>query len=104
MKKYTIETTVGIFVVLGIICIAYMTLKLGHVSILADDTYSLFARFSTVSGLRVGGAVDMFGIEIGRVEKLSMDQKSEQALVEIEVPQRGSRFTRTRSPRSRPRG
>ena len=33
MKKYAMETTVGIFVVIGLIAVAYMTVKLGHVSI-----------------------------------------------------------------------
>ena len=32
MKKYSIETVVGIFVVIGLICVAYMTVKLGKVS------------------------------------------------------------------------
>ena len=33
MKKYSIETVVGIFVVIGLICVAYMTVKLGKVSL-----------------------------------------------------------------------
>jgi phospholipid/cholesterol/gamma-HCH transport system substrate-binding protein len=66
MKKYTVETTVGIFLVIGLLCIGYMTLKLGHVSLFGDNDYSLFARFTTVSGLRVGSPVNMLGIEVGR--------------------------------------
>jgi phospholipid/cholesterol/gamma-HCH transport system substrate-binding protein len=30
MKKYSKETVVGIFVVIGLLCIAYMTVKLGN--------------------------------------------------------------------------
>ena len=44
MKKYKLETVVGIFLVLGLVCIGYMTVKLGHVSLLGDDSYPLFAR------------------------------------------------------------
>ena len=54
MKKYSIETIVGIFVVIGLLCVAYMTVKLGKVSLFGDDYYSLYARFGSVSGLRVG--------------------------------------------------
>jgi phospholipid/cholesterol/gamma-HCH transport system substrate-binding protein len=85
MKKYTLETTVGIFVVIGLFAVAYMTLKLGHVSFLVENTYPLYAKFTTVSGLKTGNLVDMFGIEIGRVEKLTMDEKDYMALVEMRI-------------------
>ena len=85
MKKYAMETTVGIFVVLGLLCIGYMTVKLGHVSLLGDDAYSLFARFTAVSGLRAGSPVDMLGIEVGRVGRLTMDQKDQKVVVEMRI-------------------
>ena len=85
MKKYAMETTVGIFLVFGLLLIGYMTVKLGHVSLLSDNAYSLFARFTTVSGLRAGSPVDMLGIEVGRVERLTMDQKDQKAVVEIRI-------------------
>ncbi len=85
MKKYTMETTVGIFLVFGLLCIGYMTVKLGHVSFLGDNTYSLFARFTTVSGLRAGSPVDMLGMQVGRVGRLTMDQKDQKAVVEIRI-------------------
>jgi phospholipid/cholesterol/gamma-HCH transport system substrate-binding protein len=85
MKKYAMETTVGIFLVFGLLCIGYMTVRLGHVSFLSDDSYSLFARFTSVTGLRVGSSVHMLGIEVGRVERLTMDQKDQKAVVEIRI-------------------
>lgn len=85
MKKYAMETTVGIFLVFGLLCIGYMTVKLGHVSLLGDNTYSLFARFTTVSGLRAGSPVDMLGIEVGRVGRLTMDQKDQKVVVEMRI-------------------
>jgi phospholipid/cholesterol/gamma-HCH transport system substrate-binding protein len=85
MKKYAMETTVGIFVVIGLLCIGYMTVKLGHVTFLSDKSYPLFARFTSVSGLRAGNPVDMFGIDIGRVENLTMDQEGQKAVVEIRI-------------------
>jgi phospholipid/cholesterol/gamma-HCH transport system substrate-binding protein len=85
MKKYAMETTVGLFLVFGLLCIGYMTVKLGHVSLLGDNAYSLFARFTTVSGLRTGSPVSMLGIEIGRVERLTMDQKDQKAVVELRI-------------------
>jgi phospholipid/cholesterol/gamma-HCH transport system substrate-binding protein len=85
MKKYAMETTVGIFVVIGLLCIGYMTVKLGNIGFFGDNSYPLFARFSSVQGLRQGSAVQMLGIDIGRVEKLTMDQKNQLAVVEFRV-------------------
>ena len=84
MKKYAMETTAGIFVVFGLLCIAYMTVKLGHVS-WGENTYPIYAKFTTVSGLRAGSPVDMLGIEVGRVERITMDQKNQMAVVEMRI-------------------
>ena len=67
MKKYSMETAVGVFVVIGLICVGYMTVKLGKVSLFGEDTYPLYARFASVSGLRVGSSVEIYGIEVGSV-------------------------------------
>jgi phospholipid/cholesterol/gamma-HCH transport system substrate-binding protein len=85
MKKYSRETVVGIFVVIGLLCVAYMTVKLGKVSLFGDEYYSLYARFASVSGLRVGNPIEIEGIEAGRVEHLSIDQGKQMAIVELKV-------------------
>ncbi|HPK54307.1 MAG TPA: outer membrane lipid asymmetry maintenance protein MlaD [Smithellaceae bacterium] len=85
MKKYTMETIVGVFVVFGLICVGYMTVKLGKLNIFGNDYYPLIAKFSTVTGLRTGNPVNILGIDVGRVERITMDQESQQAVVEIRV-------------------
>ena len=85
MKKYSKETVVGIFVVVGLFCIGYMTVKLGNVGFLGENKYTLTARFNTVTGLRVGNPINMLGLEIGRVAKFSMDQENQQAIVLLEI-------------------
>jgi len=85
MRKYAMETTVGIFVAIGLLCVAYMTVKLGDVELVGSNTYPLIAKFTSVSGLRVGSAVDMFGIQIGKVEKLALDQDDAMAVVELSI-------------------
>ncbi len=85
MKKYAMETAVGIFVVIGLLCAGYMTVKLGNVGFLGDDSYSLLARFTSVSGLRTGSPIQMLGIKIGRVNRLTMDQENQMAVVEFRI-------------------
>ncbi|MCX7982980.1 MAG: outer membrane lipid asymmetry maintenance protein MlaD [Syntrophales bacterium] len=85
MNKYKMEVVVGIFVIFGLVCVGYMTVKLGHVSLFGDDTYALTARFTSVTGLRTGSPVYIWGIEVGRVENISMDQREQKAVVEIRI-------------------
>jgi len=85
MKKNSLETVVGIFVVAGLLCVAYMTVKLGKVSLTGDEYYSLYARFASVSGLRVDSPVEINGIEVGRVEQLNIDQDKQIAMVKLRI-------------------
>ena len=85
MKKYSKETIVGIFVIVGLICVGYMTVKLGDVSLFSDDTYTLYARFNSVSGLVIGNPIEMLGMEIGRVKGFSLDQENQVAVVELKI-------------------
>ena len=85
MQKYTMETTVGVFVVIGLFLIGFMTLNLGHVSLFGDNAYPLSARFNSVTGLRSGSPVYILGLEVGKVGRLTMDQEAQQAAVEIRI-------------------
>jgi len=85
MKKYSIETVVGIFVVIGLLCVTYMTVKLGKVSLFGDNYYSLYARFGSVSGLREGSPIEIDGIEVGRVERLTLEQEKQSALITLKI-------------------
>jgi phospholipid/cholesterol/gamma-HCH transport system substrate-binding protein len=76
---------VGIFVIIGLVCVGYMTVKLGNVSLFGDDSYTLYARFNSVSGLRVGNPVEMLGMEIGKVASFKMDQEALLAQVELRI-------------------
>ena len=83
MKKYSMETIVGIFVFIGLLCVGYMTVKLGKISIFGEDTYVLYARFASVAGLKIGTPVEVFGIHVGTVKKLEIDSEKQMALVEL---------------------
>ena len=85
MKRYSTETLVGIFVLIGLLCVAYMTVKLGKVPLWGDDYNTFYARFGSVSGLRVGSPIEVYGIEAGRVEELTIDPEKQVALVELKI-------------------
>lgn len=85
MKKYSKETQVGIFVLLGFLAIAYMSVKLGNVHIFGDDYYAIKAKFNDVTGLKANAPVQMYGVEMGFVEKIGIDQDSGMSLVTLKI-------------------
>jgi phospholipid/cholesterol/gamma-HCH transport system substrate-binding protein len=85
MKKFTHQTVVGIFVVIGLAVVAYMTVKLGDVSLVGNNTYPLYAEFTSVSGLRPGNPVEVFGMEAGEVGSFRMDQENQVVVTELRI-------------------
>ncbi len=85
MKKYRYETVAGIFVLVGLVCVGYMTVKLGRVKLWGDNSYPLYARFNSVSGLRAGNPVEMLGIQIGEVSNFKLDQEKQVVMVQFKI-------------------
>ncbi|MCP3676073.1 MAG: MCE family protein [Deltaproteobacteria bacterium] len=73
MIKLTSEAKVGLFVILGILLLVYMSLKIGGVRIGKSDGYELFVRFDSVAGLDKDSSVRVAGVEIGRVKQITLD-------------------------------
>jgi phospholipid/cholesterol/gamma-HCH transport system substrate-binding protein len=85
MKKYSQETLVGIFVLIGILCVGYLTVKLGKMELIGGDFYNLVAKFDSVAGLKPDSSVQMAGVEIGRVTKILLDTKDFVAVVTMKI-------------------
>ncbi len=85
MKKTNLELSVGIFVLLGLAAVAYLTIKLGSGSIVGGDTYVIEARFANAGGLRAGSNVLMSGVTVGRVDAVTMDPKDYSAIATLRV-------------------
>ncbi len=86
MKRANLETTVGIFVLIGILCLAYLSIKLGKMEIFGGNHYQLSADFDSVSGLKTGASVEIAGVEVGRVDRIALDPKnSDRARVYLQI-------------------
>ena len=85
MKRSTIEASVGIFVLIGIICVGYLTIQLGKVEWFRDDQYVVYARFQSVSGLKAGAQVEIAGIKVGVVDNIKLDQERQVAVVGMKI-------------------
>ena len=73
MKKYTMEFAVGIFVLLGLICVGYLTVKLGKMELFSNKGYSVSARFTSITGLKVGASVELAGVPVGKVTAILLE-------------------------------
>ena len=85
MKKYHHETVAGLFVLVGLICVGYLTVKLGNVHLWGSDSYPLYARFNSVSGLKIGNSIEMLGLEIGEIAGFTMDQEKSVVVAELRI-------------------
>lgn len=85
MKQTKLEFLVGAFVILGLVAVAYLTVKLGGGSMLGGDTYVLEARFTSVSGLNTGSSVVVAGVPVGKVESIRMEPEEYTAIVSFRV-------------------
>jgi len=85
MRQSSVELGVGVFVLLGIFCVGYLTLRLGEVEVLRDNYYHLNARFTSVTGLKVGAQVEIAGVQVGQVDAISLDSKELVALVRLKI-------------------
>lgn len=83
MKKFTIETGVGFFLILGLLCLAYLSVKLGDVNLFGTNNYTVKARFASITGLKEGSAVEIAGVNVGKVSKIHLDNY--EALVELMI-------------------
>ncbi|MGD2097921.1 MAG: outer membrane lipid asymmetry maintenance protein MlaD [Desulfobacterales bacterium] len=85
MKKSSVELGVGIFVIIGLICVGYLTIQLGQMRLLGDDHYFLNARFLSVTGLKAGAQVEIAGVKVGQVDSISLDIKDNVAMVRLKI-------------------
>lgn len=81
--KFKKETAVGLFVLVGLLAIAYMSIKLGNVQMFSDKFYLVKADFTDISGLKVNAPIQMFGVKIGFVESISLNQEKGMASVNM---------------------
>ncbi len=89
MQKSRHDLWVGLFVVIGAAALLFLALKAGNLlSLSFEPVYRISARFDNIGGLKARAAVKSAGVVVGRVTRISFDDKSFQATVEMEMEQR----------------
>ncbi|RZB30220.1 MAG: phospholipid/cholesterol/gamma-HCH transport system substrate-binding protein [Desulfobacteraceae bacterium Eth-SRB1] len=73
MSKLTVEAKVGVFVVIGILLLTYMSMKVGGLSFTRAKGYDVTVYFDSAAGLAEDVQVEIAGVEVGRVRRISLE-------------------------------
>jgi len=84
IERGKLEFVVGVFVLIGILCLGYLAIKLGKLELVGGDYYELVADFSSSSGLKKGASVEIAGVEVGRVRSIALKEDQAQVVLAIE--------------------
>jgi phospholipid/cholesterol/gamma-HCH transport system substrate-binding protein len=80
MRRANLEMTVGFFVLMGLACLAYLAINLGKIEIYGKG-YQINANFENASGLKTGAAVEVAGVEVGRVVGIELTPMAQARVV-----------------------
>jgi len=84
MRRFDIELAVGLFVLAGIVCLGYLSIKLGKMEVIGGGGYEVQAIFSNSGGLKIGAPVVISGVEVGKVKSIGLEDY--QAKVVLVLP------------------
>jgi len=93
MEKAKLEMVVGLFVLVGILCLGYLSIKLGKLEMIGGDIYEVEAQFNSASGLKPGSTIEIAGVEVGRVRGITLNE--DRAMVKLAVNKTVKLYTDT---------
>lgn len=85
MRKFNLEIVVGVFMVVGFVCFAWLSVRLGDIDLFGRSAYQVTASFGSVSGLKNGAIVEIAGVQVGKVTGISFDAGKYEALVTLMI-------------------
>ena len=88
MKRLTIDFLCGIFILIGICAITFLALRVAATSNLNGGrvrTYTVYADFTNIGSLRVNAPVKVSGFVVGSINNITLDQKTYQAIVTMDL-------------------
>jgi phospholipid/cholesterol/gamma-HCH transport system substrate-binding protein len=84
MKKLSLEFVVGLFLVIGAICLAYLSIGIARREFSPGGGYLVQALFSNGTGLRSGSPVMIAGVEVGRVKRVALQDYEAKVVMVIQ--------------------
>ena len=89
MNKTILDLWVGLFVIVGIAALLFLTLKVGSMNTVNNsDSYEVVARFENIGGLKTRAPVKSAGVVVGRVVDVRFDNEMYEAAVTLRLDKR----------------
>ncbi len=89
MQTKKFEIGVGAFLLVALVAIIFLCLKVANVtSLRSEPTYRVYATFDNIGGLNTGSPVRLGGVVIGRVEDITLDEKTYLPRVTMQIEKR----------------
>lgn len=85
MNSKKVDFSVGLFVLVGLIAIAYMAIQIGGSRFLGGDSRSVTAIFSNIGGLSSGSNITIAGVKIGTVGTIDLNPDTLRAEVQLRI-------------------
>lgn len=87
MERSTLDLWVGLFVCAGIGALLILALKVGNMASLSigSDSYTLYAHFDNIGGLKPRAPVKSAGVVVGRVTSIEFDNNRYNARVAMSI-------------------
>ena len=86
MKRATIDLWVGIFVAIGLLSMAFLSMKVANLTgVSGGATYNVYADFDNIGGLKVKAPVKSSGVVVGRVASIELNKETYQAHVTLAI-------------------
>ncbi|WP_022961122.1 outer membrane lipid asymmetry maintenance protein MlaD [Halopseudomonas pelagia] len=86
MRTRTLELTVGLFILIGILALLVLALRVSGLTMSASaDSYKVYAHFDNVAGLTPRAKVTMAGVTIGQVTGIEFDKNRYTGKVEMAI-------------------
>ena len=87
MTRKAVETTVGLFLLIGVAAIIWLALKVGNWSPTTTHDYEVTAHFDNIGGLTMKAPVTLAGVTIGRVASIGIDAADYSARITLRIDQ-----------------
>jgi len=86
MSKKSIEIGVGLFVLLGLAGLLFLSLKAANLASFGQRSgYVVTAPFDNIGGLKVRAPVRSAGVTVGRVTGITLDPQTFRGVVTLEI-------------------
>lgn len=86
LRRRSIEILVGLFMAAGLLALFFLAMKVSTLGTYSGaEGYRIGTRFDNIGSLKIRAPVTMAGVRIGRVEAISFDRETYEAVVILHI-------------------